>query len=93
MLMTGQAADISHICEYAWFDWVTFLDEPHVSYPDNNLVLVQYLVPTLNVDPEMCAKILKSNGNVVPRYTLRTLTRDEIDIQVHQKKRHQFLQL
>ena len=26
-------------CEYAWFDWVMFCDRPHVSYPDENLVL------------------------------------------------------
>ena len=39
MLMTGQAADISHIYEYAWFDWVMFRDGPHVSYPNDNIVL------------------------------------------------------
>ena len=84
MLMTGQAADISHICEYAWFDWVMFCDGPHLSYPDNNLVLVQYLGPTLDVGPAMCAKILKNNGKVMPRSTLRTLTREEIDSPVHE---------
>ena len=83
ILMTGQAADISHIYEYAWFDWVMFRDGPHVSYPDNNLVLDRYLGPTLDVRPAMCAKILKDNGKVLPRFTLRTLTCEEIDIPVH----------
>ena len=82
MLMTRQAADISHICEYTWFDWEIFCDGPHVSYPENNLVLGQYLGPTLDVRPAMCAKILKNNSKVVPRSTLRTLTRKEIDISV-----------
>ena len=79
MLMTGQTYDISHICEYAWFYWVMFHDGPHVSYPDNNIVLGRYLGPTLDVGPAMCAKMLKRNGKVVPRSTLRALTREEID--------------
>ena len=67
-----------------------FRDGPHVSYPDDNLVLGQYLGPTLDVGPAMCAKILKNNGKVVPRSTLRTVTREEIDIPVHKKQRRQF---
>ena len=81
--MTGQAADISHICEYAWFDWVMFRYGPHVSYPDNNLVLGRYLGPTLNFGPAMCSKILKNNGKVVSRSTLHPLTREEIETPVH----------
>ena len=91
MLMTGQAADISHIYEYTWFDWVIFCDGPHVSYPDNNLVLVQYLGPTLDVGPAMWAKILKKNGKVVLISTLWTLTCEEIDSQVHKEQRRQFV--
>ena len=83
ILMTGQAADISHICEYTWFDWKCFCDGPHVSYPEDNLVLGQYLGPTLDVRPAMCAKILKHKGRVVPRSTLLTLTREDIDSPVH----------
>ena len=59
MLMTGQSPDISHICEYAWVDWVMFHDGPHVSYHDNNLVLGRYLGLTLDIRQAMCAKILK----------------------------------
>ena len=83
MVMTGQATDISHICEYTWFDYVMFSYGPHVSYPEYNLVLGRYLGPTLDVGPAMCAKILKHNGRVVPRSTLRTLTREDIDSPVH----------
>ena len=39
MLMNGQAADISHICEKTWLDWLMFCDGTHVLYSDNNLVL------------------------------------------------------
>ena len=89
--MTGQAADISYVCEYAWFDWVMFCDGPHVSYPENNLVLGQYLGPTLDFGPAMCAKTLKNNGKVVTRSTLRTFSREEIDSPVHKKQRRQFV--
>ena len=85
MLMTRQAAYIIHICEYAWFDWFMFSYGPHVSYPDNNLVLGRYLWPTLDVGSAMCAKILKNIGKVVPRSTLRTFTREEIDSPVHKE--------
>ena len=49
MLTTGQAADISHIGEYAWFDWELFRDETQFSYPDDNIVLGRYLGLTLAV--------------------------------------------
>ena len=88
--MTGQAADIIHIHEYTWFDWVIFRDGPHVSYPEDILVLGQYLGPTLNVGLAMCAKLLKNIGKVVQISTLRTMTREEIDIPFHKEQRRQF---
>ena len=30
--MKGQASDISHICEFSWYQWVMFCDGP-VQYP------------------------------------------------------------
>ena len=89
--MTGQAAYIIRIREYAWFDWLMFLYGPHVSYPDDNILLGQYLGPTLDVGPAMCAKILKKNGKVVPRSTLRTFNRDDIESPVHKEQRRQFV--
>jgi hypothetical protein len=29
-IMTGSTADISHICEFVWYDWVMFRDNPHI---------------------------------------------------------------
>ena len=34
-IMTGSTADISHICEFGWYDWVMFRDNVP-SFPDNN---------------------------------------------------------
>ena len=92
ILMNGQADDIIHICEYNWLYWEMFCDGPHVSYPENNLVLGQYLGPALDIGPSMCAKVLKKNGRVVLRSTLRNLTREEIDRLVHKEHRRPFFE-
>ena len=68
-----------------------FRDGPHVAYPDDNLVLGQYLGPTLDVGPDMCAKILKNNGKVLPRSTLRILTCEDVDSTLHKEQRLQFV--
>ena len=36
--MKGQASDISHICEFSWYQCVMFCDGP-VQYPEYNLAL------------------------------------------------------
>jgi hypothetical protein len=36
--MTGSTADISHICEFGWYDWVMFRDNLP-TFPDNKLIL------------------------------------------------------
>jgi hypothetical protein len=37
-IMTGSTADISHICEFGWYDWVMFWDNV-LTFPDNKLIL------------------------------------------------------
>ncbi len=37
-IMTGNTADISHIAEFVWYDWVRFC-ENKLSYPDNKMIL------------------------------------------------------
>ncbi len=43
-IMTGDTADISHIAEFAWFDWVMFRDNVP-AYPDNKLTLGPRAIP------------------------------------------------
>ena len=64
-VMKGQASEISHICEFSWYQWVMFCDGP-VQHPADNLVLGCYLGPAQDVGPAMTAKTLKANGEVVP---------------------------
>ena len=87
--MKGTTADISPYCEYAWFEWVMFLDDD--TWPNEKLKLGRYLGPSIDVGCAMTAKILKSNGEFVPRSTLRRLTKDEINSSVHADMRKQFM--
>ncbi len=59
--MTGSTADISHICKFAWFDWVMLRDNIP-TFPEEKLILWHYLGPATDVGSALTAKILKSNG-------------------------------
>jgi hypothetical protein len=88
-IMTGSTADISHICEFGWYDWVMFRDNVP-SFPDNKLVLGRYLGPATDVGSALTAKILKSNGQTVCRSTLRHLNDEELHCPIHNELRRSF---
>jgi hypothetical protein len=56
-IMTGSTANISHICELGWYDWVMFRDNVP-TFPDIKLTLGQYLGPAANVGSALTTKIL-----------------------------------
>jgi hypothetical protein len=88
-IMTGNTANISHIAEFRWYDWVMFRDKIP-SFPDDKLILGRYLGPAINTGSALMAKILKSNGVFVCRSTLRHLTDEELDSSVHKDMRRKF---
>jgi hypothetical protein len=63
-VMLGKTSDISPFCEYAFYDWIMFCDQP-VAFPDDSPVIGCYLGPAINVGPALTAKILKANGEVI----------------------------
>ena len=81
-IMTGNTADISHIAEFGWYDWVMFCNNVP-SFPDDKLILGRYLGPAIDTGSALTAKILKSNGVFVCRSTLRHLTDEELHSPVH----------
>ena len=87
--MTGSTADISHIAEFAWYDWVMFRDNTP-TFPDDALTLGRYLGPALDVGSALTTNILKANGQFVARSTLRHLTDVEIADPVHFQLRTSF---
>jgi hypothetical protein len=88
-IMTGSTADISHITEFGWYDWVMYRDDIS-SYPDNKLILGRYLGPATDIGLAFTAKILQPNGQFVCRWTLRYLNDEELQSSVHLDKRRQF---
>ncbi len=83
-ITTSSTANISHICEFGWYDWVMFRDKVP-TFPDIKLILGRYLGPATNVGSALTAKILKLNGQTVCRSTLRHLTEEEIHYPIHQE--------
>ena len=82
-IMTGgSTANISHICEFGWYDWVMFGDNL-LTFPDNKLILGRYLGPTTDVGSALTAKTLKSNGQTVCRSTLQHPTDEETHCPIH----------
>ena len=87
--MTGNTADISHIAEFGWYDWVMFRDNVP-SFPDDKLILGRYLGPAIDTGSALTAKILKSNGVFACRSTLQHLTDEELHGTVHLDMRQKF---
>ena len=89
-MMTGQTGDISHICEFEWFQWVMFY-EPTAKYPDAKAQIGRWLGPIDDVGTALTYKILKDNGWFVCRGTVRAWTPEEEADAVLLKKREAFM--
>ena len=69
-VMKGETANITHLREFGWHDWVYFRDNA-VTYPDDKWVLGKWLGPSTDIGPALCAKIPKENGRCVYRLSYR----------------------
>ncbi|KAI2496194.1 Reverse transcriptase (RNA-dependent DNA polymerase) [Fragilaria crotonensis] len=88
-LVSGETADISPLALFKWYEWVLFRDTS-VTYPDDSMVLGRDLGPAIDIGPAMTRKVLKSNGQVVYRSTVRALTADELADETMTKNRREF---
>ena len=91
-LTTGDEGDISNLCQYVWYEWCYFRDQT-AAFPNNKEVLGRVLGPARGPGNEMAQWILKANGRVVPRRSLRPLKVDELHSPVEIKKREVFDEL
>ena len=87
--LLGEEGDISNLCRYGWYEWCYFR-ERKAQFPFNKEILGRVLGPARGAGNEMAQWILKSNGNVVPRRTVRPLTVAEFNSSVEIKKRATF---
>jgi hypothetical protein len=84
--MTNEEGDISNLCQYDWYDWC-YYREHTAKFPFNREVLGRVLGPAKGEGNDMAQWILKANGNVVPRRTLRPLNTAELHSSTEAKKR------
>ena len=71
------SSDISDICEFEFYEWVMFNDS-QATFPKTRFQVGRWLGPAIDVGSALTYKRLKSNGQVVPRSTIRHLTHDEL---------------
>ena len=88
-LIKGSIPDISRLVEHEWYNWVKFRDAVP-SFLDTNEVLGWWFSPSTDIGSEMCYHILKRNGKVVQRTTVRGLTNQEIESEMEKTARAAF---
>ena len=76
-VVTGNTAYISELVEFGWYQWVYYRDAT-TSFPLPKEAPGKYLGPSDNVGSRISMWILKQNGEIVSRTTLRTLTDSEL---------------
>ena len=85
----GVEGNISNLCQFDWYQWVYFCDQTE-NFSLNKEVFGKVLSPASGEGNEMAQWVLKSNGKVVPRRTVRPLTPDKISSEVEKAKRDLF---
>ena len=90
-MMLGEVSDISHICNFQWYEWVKFRRVgPEAAYPYPSEHLGRCLGPARNKGNAMSQHVLLMNGKIIPVQTLRSLTTAELDSELEQRKRKEF---
>ena len=88
-LMMQEEGDISNLCQLAWYEWCSFRDHT-AAFPQQKEVLGRILSPARGEGNEMCQWVLKANGKVMPRHTIRPLQTAEIHSPVQIKLHRNF---
>ena len=81
----GEQRDISNLCQFRWYEWCYFRDHK-APFPHNQEVRGGVLGPAQGEGNELSQWVLKSNGNVVPRQTVRALQLAEIHSDTEKRK-------
>ncbi|GKY96005.1 hypothetical protein MPSEU_000561000 [Mayamaea pseudoterrestris] len=74
--LLGDTADISHIAEFAWYDWVWYWNPPKLD--EDNYLLGRYLGPSADVGQAMTSKILTDTGAVVHRSSVFPMSDEDL---------------
>ena len=90
--MKSETANITHLCEFGWYDWVYFRTMLLHTLMTNGF-WEDGLGPSIDIGPVLCAKILKENGRCVYRSPYRHLTEDEVNSPETVKERESYDQM
>ena len=84
----GDDGDISSLCQHGFYDWVYYRDQT-ATFPFNKEVLGRVLGPSEHGN-QMCQMVLKANGRVVPKRSIRPLTVAEQHSETEKQKQDVF---
>ena len=88
-LTLGEEGDISSLGQFSWYEWCYFREHT-TQFPHNQEVLGRVLGPARGEGNKMAQWVLKANGLVVPRRSVRPLHQSEVHSPSEQSKRHAF---
>ena len=91
-LIKGDPGDISNLCTFGFWDWCVFREDTN-QFPFAKEELGKVLGPAVDAGNMMAQWVCKSNGQIVPRRTLRRLTTAEVHSDVEIERRKVFLRL
>jgi hypothetical protein len=75
-VLTGDTPDISDYLNFEFYQWVKVYDP--TAFPSSRKYLGRWLGPAHQIGQALCYFILKENGQVIARTTVRSLTDTEI---------------
>ena len=81
----GKEGDISVLGDFTFYEVIYYFDHK-VSYPMARERMERYLGPSTGVGNELCSWVLKTNGKVVARRTIRPLNNIERNSEVEKEK-------
>ena len=87
-ILTGDTPDASEYIHFDFYSWIKFRDP--IITPEEPLQLGKWLGVAQNVGQAMCYYVLKSNGYIVARTTVRPLLTEEITNEAERKARDDF---
>ena len=90
-MMNGETPDISVWARTAWFQWVKFYEQI-AAFPESKEVLGRDLGPAIDIGPMTTRKVIKANGMILYRSTVRHLTPEEREDPDCAKEREEFMQ-
>jgi hypothetical protein len=85
--VTGDTADISHLCEFCWYDHVWYIEPMD---PMQNKKITRYLGHSQDISQAMCSKLLTIKGKEISRTSVIPLSIEDRNSQPIQKQIQDF---